>query len=65
MLFDDNFDLKIADFGFAKKTYDKTQTTYIGTEPSMAPEIVAQEVGYNARNCDIFATAVILFTVVS
>jgi serine/threonine protein kinase len=41
LLLDLNFDLKIADFGFAKETNKKEQTTYIGTEPSMAPEILA------------------------
>jgi serine/threonine protein kinase len=68
LLLDDQFDLKIADFGFAKYTVDNAQTTYIGTEPSMAPEIVAKEDGdreYNPRVADIFATAVILFTIVS
>jgi len=40
MLFDDEFQLKLADFGFARYlNEDDKLTTFLGTESYMAPEL--------------------------
>jgi len=40
MLFDDEFQLKLADFGFARYLNDDDKlTTFLGTESYMAPEL--------------------------
>ena len=64
ILVDDNFNLVIADFGFAAPVEGKMGTgklyTRLGTEAYMAPEIHAGQL-YNGPSVDLFATAIILF----
>lgn len=63
LLFDGNFNLKVADFGFAtwtEKYGDGMLKTTLGTEGYMAPEIHSKQ-PYNGESVDIFASAIILF----
>jgi len=64
VLFDANFNLKIADFGFAAPVAGKdgsgTCKTKLGTESYMAPEIHARR-PYIGTSVDLFACAIILF----
>lgn len=68
LLLDSNFDLKIADFGFAAPTWGKDDqgnlTTKLGTPNYMAPEIHLKQ-PYQGRSVDLFAAAIILFIMVS
>ena len=64
VLYDQYFNLKIADFGFAAPIagrdgsgYNKTK---LGTESYMAPEIHMRK-PYNGPSVDLFASAIILF----
>ena len=43
VLLDDEFNLKLADFGFASQIKDDKLSTVCGTQPYMAPEIVANK----------------------
>jgi len=67
LLFDENFNLKIGDFGFATLIRGKDGsgelTTPVGTEPYMAPEI-HQNQPYSGTAVDLFALGTILFTMV-
>lgn len=68
LLLDKDYTIKIADFGFAGPVQGKVgngySSTKLGTLNYMAPEIIlAQQ--YNAQSVDLFATAVILFILVS
>lgn len=68
LLLDKDFNLKIADFGFANAIEgtdgDGKHRTVLGTLGYMAPEI--QTVGlYDARATDLFAAAVCLFIMVA
>jgi serine/threonine protein kinase len=61
LLMDDNFVLKLADFGFAKvMECAKTMYTQCGTPGYMAPEMFEHH-GYDAMKADIWACGVILF----
>jgi serine/threonine protein kinase len=64
LLFGDQFQLKLADFGFSKMTtkegHDIMMQTYLGTKGYMAPEIVAR-IAYKGQAVDVFAAGVILF----
>ena len=62
ILLDDDFNLKIVDFGFA--SIRATNTTHLGSFTHMAPEIWEKD-GYNGFNVDIFAVGVILFYMVA
>ena len=68
LLFDHDFNLKIADFGFAAPVVGKDQTwslkTQLGTFGYMAPEIIYRQ-PYNGVAVDLFAAAVILFIMVA
>lgn len=68
LLFDSNFNLKIADFGFATMLEGKDGTgllkTCLGTESYMAPEIHAKA-PYIGSSVDLFASAIILFIMLS
>lgn len=74
MLLDSNFDIKIADFGFAAPTlgtakdengnYTGLCKTALGTSSYMAPEIHLQQ-PYQGSQVDLFASAVILFILVA
>jgi serine/threonine protein kinase len=58
ILLDENFNVKLADFGFATK--DSICHTRKGTFGYMAPEVLANE-DYNGQQEDLFSAAVILF----
>jgi len=61
LLMDDNFVLKLADFGFAKATeMSKTMYTQCGTPGYMSPEMFEHH-GYDPMKADIWACGVILF----
>lgn len=68
LLFGENFVLKIADFGFATLVAGKDGsgqlTTILGTESYMAPEIHLRN-PYSGPAVDLFATAIILFILIS
>ena len=68
LLLDDNFNLKIADFGFAEliegPERDGILNGKIGTEGFMAPEIHLGE-SYNGQSVDLFAAGIILFTLLT
>lgn len=68
ILFDINFNLKLADFGFAGSTMTKADgkfTTYCGTQAYMAPEILelnrGAQANYDGFAADIFSAGVVLF----
>lgn len=68
VLFDSNFRLKIADFGFAVVICGRDGSgmlhSYRGTEAYMAPEILARR-PYNGISVDLFAAGIILFIMMS
>jgi len=68
LLFDANFNLKIADFGYATLLCGQDNSgllqTNLGTPCYMAPEIHANK-KYNGASVDLFASGVILFILVS
>jgi len=66
--FDANFNLKLADFGFAGSSASKADgkfTTYCGTQAYMAPEIIqlnnGGEAKYDGFAADVFSAGVVLF----
>lgn len=68
ILFDQAFNLKLADFGFAGSSATKADgkfNTYCGTQAYMAPEIIALNEGGNAKYdgfaADVFSAGVVLF----
>jgi serine/threonine protein kinase len=63
ILFDENFDLKIADMGFAAPIAGQFRTR-LGTTCYMAPELFAGY-PYHGEVVDLFAAAVILFIMVT
>ena len=68
LLLDDQFNLKIADFGFAELIEGTNGTGMLsgklGTAGYMAPEIHLGE-AYSGQSVDLFASAIILFTVLT
>ena len=68
LMLDSNFNLKIADFGFAAPAKGKTGEgmleTQLGTASYMAPEIHLGK-PYSGPSVDLFASAIILFVVLT
>ena len=68
ILVDGDFNIKIADFGFAGplagRTGDGYLKTKLGTEPYQAPEINERQ-PYKGEAVDLFAAAIVLFIMVS
>ena len=68
IMLDSDFNLKVADFGFACSTNGKKGTgfctTQLGTASYMAPEIHLGK-PYNGPSVDLFACAIILFVMIS
>lgn len=65
LLLDDNLNLKLVDFGFAKAMNPNELTkTRLGTEKYMAPELLYQK-KYDPKKVDVFAAGVILFVMYS
>jgi serine/threonine protein kinase len=61
ILIDKNFDVKIADFGFSCELNTNKLTNFkSGTIGYMLPEQFREE-PYNGRDADLFASAVVLF----
>lgn len=60
LLIDENLNLKVADFGFAKNNNVNKLKSYKGTHTYMAPEIRESKV-YDGKKVDIFSAGVILF----
>jgi serine/threonine protein kinase len=64
IMLDSNFNIKIADFGFAAPTIGKDKSgqlhTLLGTQSYMAPEIHLER-PYSGQSVDLFACAIILF----
>ena len=68
LLLDENFNLKLADFGFAGPLAGRDGSGYLqtklGTANYMAPEI-HEEKPYNGRQVDLFSLGIILFILVA
>lgn len=68
VLLDADFNVKLADFGFAGpmagRNGDGYMRTMCGTKPYEAPEIF-EKAKYKGSEVDLFATAVVLFIMVS
>lgn len=62
LLFDEDCNLKIADFGFSTKM-NRQLKTYCGTRSYMAPELLTKQ-PYSGESVDLFAAGVILFLMV-
>ena len=64
LLLDDDFNIKIADFGFASSTTGKDGSgmleTILGTMSYMAPELHLEK-AYKGEIVDLFAAGIILF----
>jgi len=64
ILMDENYNVKIADFGFAAPTMGRDGSGYLrtvlGTQAYMAPEIIMKE-PYQGHVADLFALGIILF----
>ncbi len=57
---DDNYNLKLADFGFATQIKASKNKTGLGTERYMSAELLYKK-AYDAKKVDIFAMGVIFF----
>lgn len=68
IMLDQNFNLKVADFGFAAPTKGRDNSgllrTQLGTRAYMAPEIHLGR-PYSGQQVDLFAAAIILFIILS
>eukprot|EP01017_Pseudomicrothorax_dubius_P030828 TRINITY_DN3874_c0_g2_i1.p1 TRINITY_DN3874_c0_g2~~TRINITY_DN3874_c0_g2_i1.p1 ORF type:complete len:468 (-),score=110.18 TRINITY_DN3874_c0_g2_i1:124-1527(-) len=68
LLFDENYCLKLADFGFSTAISGRDGRgqlqTYLGTKGYMAPEILLKS-PYHGPSVDLFAAGVILFVMLS
>jgi len=68
IMLDKNFNVKIADFGFAVSTGGRDGSglveTQLGTVSYMAPEIHSGE-KYDPKSVDLFAAAIILFVILT
>ena len=62
LLFDEAFDLKVADFGFSSR--EVLNATRLGTDNYMAPEIHRGR-AYRGEVVDLFAASIILFIMVT
>lgn len=63
ILVDENFNVKLADFGFATDVNIENLTLFRGSTAYMAPEIWGTE-SYDGRKADIFSMGVVIFTMV-
>lgn len=67
-MYDENYDIKIADFGFAAPIAGRSDDGYLhtklGTSNYMAPEIHLKQ-KYKGSSVDVFASAIILFIMVA
>ena len=67
-LLDKDYEIKINDFGFAAPTEGRDGSgelkTKLGTECNMAPELLEKQ-PYTGASVDLFATAIVAFTMIS
>lgn len=63
ILVDKDFNLKIADFGFATNKNVKKLTLFRGTKTYMAPEIWGTA-AYDGRKADVFSMGIVIFAIV-
>ena len=63
ILVDEQFNLKLADFGFVCFEKIDSLTTFLGTRMYMAPEITGHNT-YKGKQVDLFALGVVLFMTV-
>ena len=64
ILLEENFDVKIIDFGFSKEM-DGVLNSKMGTAAYMAPEMLKKNPEYIGTDIDLFAAVVILFMLIS
>ena len=62
MLLDENFNVKLCDFGWATNQIKNPRTTFCGTYEYMAPEMVLEQ-SYDYK-IDIWALGVLIFELV-
>ena len=62
-MLDDQYHIKLVDFGFSQYKNIKNLKDRVGTTNYMAPEIFEGQI-YNGHKVDIFALGVIIFTLV-
>lgn len=61
ILIDKNFNIKLADFGFATLIDEgQKNRTFLGTERYMCPELLART-AYDAKKADVFSLGVVLY----
>ena len=61
---EDLFDVRISDFGFAKRVlYPNSLKTQIGTEGYVAPEIIEHRPAYDVQ-CDMWSMGVVLYMLI-
>ena len=60
LLLDENFNLKLVDFGFSEYMTEEDLTSVAGTANYIAPEINLNQ-GYRGNEVDLFAAGVLLF----
>lgn len=63
VMVNDNLDVKLIDFGFGEEAISGSVKSFKGTKTYMAPEIRELVQPYNGLAADIFATAVVVFSV--
>lgn len=66
VLLDSNMNAKLSDFGFAREvdSYDQLSSTYCGTDPYFAPELIEKK-PYNPFLADDWAMGVMLFAMIN
>ncbi|XP_071075544.1 serine/threonine-protein kinase MARK2-like [Desmodus rotundus] len=64
ILLDEHLNIKVADFGFSRDFSNYKLTTFCGTLPYMAPEILERRV-YDGPKADVWSLGVILYCMVT
>lgn len=64
LIYDKNKQVKIIDFGFAISSKDRLKN-YCGTPSYMAPELIQKKGDYSGPAADIWATGVVLYTLLT
>ena len=64
ILLDEKYNIKIADFGFARFTKTNTAATSCGSPHYVAPEVIGGEV-YDGRAADVWSCGVILYAMLT
>lgn len=61
MTIDENFQVKLIDFGFAFRLSQRPATDSVGSGCYMAPELLQDDVSYCPLKADVFAIGVALY----